>query len=94
MQTALTASDADALIERYIQPDPDGFGLDRARVVVGDAAVPVWALVGHLRGSSQRQTASDYALPAEAVVAAIAYYRRHQAVIDARLTLNDAFFEP
>ena len=32
--------------------------------------------------------AADYALPCEAVKAAIAYYQRHQNLIDARIVAN------
>ena len=38
------------------------------------------------------RAAADYDIPREAVEAAIAYYRRHQDVIDARLTRHGAFF--
>jgi len=34
--------------------------------------------------------ARDYALPREAVEAALAYYRRNKEYIDARLLLNSA----
>ncbi|MCC6625829.1 MAG: hypothetical protein IT340_00380 [Chloroflexi bacterium] len=63
---------------------------DRARLV--GSGVELWALLVHLRGvgSDADQTAADYDVPRAAVAAALAYYRQHQAVIDARITLNAA----
>ncbi|MCC6625833.1 MAG: hypothetical protein IT340_00400 [Chloroflexi bacterium] len=48
--------------------------------------------MAHLRGAGgdADQTAADYDVPRAAVAAALAYYRQHQAVIDARITLNAA----
>lgn len=84
---------AEALIARYVQQDRNRPENDRARVVVGDVGVPVWALIGHLRGvDGPAQVATDYALSLEAVVAALAYYDRHRLLIDHRLDINDAFF--
>jgi uncharacterized protein (DUF433 family) len=54
------------------------------------AGVPAWALIGWLEDdySNADQVARDYAIPYEAMEAAIAFYERHKAVIDARLILN------
>jgi len=79
----------DTLIDRYIVPDPNGRP-DRVRITGSGAEI--WALIAYLRAYSIEQTAIDYHLPREAVEAAIAYYKRHRAVIDARLTLHDAAF--
>lgn len=38
------------------------------------------------------QVAADYDLPVGAVAAALAYYRRHQATVDARILLNQLAF--
>ncbi len=45
----------------------------------------------YLQGTKERaqQVAADYALPVEA---AMAYYHRHQALIDNRIAVNDAAF--
>ena len=82
----------DELIARYIAPHPTKPGADQA--IVAGHGVSVWALVGYLRGTdaSIRQVAADYDLPIEAVEAAMAYYRRHKALIDSRLAINDAAF--
>lgn len=65
-------------------------GRHRARVIVGDAAVPVWVLAGYVRhGGTAAQAAADFDLPDEAVVAALAYHERHRSVIEAWLTLNE-----
>lgn len=83
-----TSNRAD-LIERHIRPDPDGLA-ERARLA--GSGVPVWAIIGYLRGYDIDQTAADYEVPRAAVEAALAYYAQHQATIDAWLTLNDAAF--
>lgn len=78
------------LVARWIEQNPDRPGLGEARVV--GYGVPVWALVGYrlmVDGDADR-IADDYDLPREAVVAALAYYRRHRAVIDARIAANAA----
>jgi len=56
--------------------------------------VPVWSLVGYWQGSERDAdaVARAFDLPAEAVAAAIAYYRRHARPIDARIALNAAAF--
>ena len=80
------------LIKRYIDPNWDRYPGGRADARLSDTGVPVWALVGHLRavGNAIDRVATDYELPREAVEAALAYYRRHKDLIDARLLLNTA----
>ena len=81
---------ADRLIAEFVRPDPHRPGLDRARVVIGERNVPIWALIGDLRGGGGiPQTAEAYELPAEVVAAAVAYYARHRLLIDHRLAVND-----
>lgn len=80
----------DRLIERYVRPDAHRPGLDRARVVVGRRSVPIWAVIGNLRGGGGiGETGDAYDLPEEAVAAAVAYYARHRRLIDHRLAVND-----
>jgi len=78
------------LIARWIEPHPRRPGVAEARVK--GYATPVWALVGHWRavGRNVGRVAEDYDLPREAVEAALAYYRRHRPLIDARLAENNA----
>ncbi|HET8629072.1 MAG TPA: hypothetical protein VFL91_16745 [Thermomicrobiales bacterium] len=76
------------LIARWVERNPHRPGIAEARVV--GYGVPVWALAGYLlmvEGDAER-VAGDYDLPRDAVAAALAYYRRHQAVIDARIAAN------
>jgi len=81
---------ADDLITRYIEPDPHRPGPADARLI--GYGVAVWALVAYLPAVSSdiEQVAHDYALPREAVEAALAYYQRHKAAIDARIAVNAA----
>lgn len=85
-----TQLDDDQLIATYVEQHPNRPWVEEARVV--GFAVPVWALVGHYFGVGGQvdQVAQDYDLPKEAVLAALAYYRRHRACIDARLEANAA----
>ncbi len=82
--------DEQQLIERYIDLDTDRYPSGRADARLREYGVPVWALVGYLRvvDNDVDRVAEDYELPREAVEAALAYYRRNQAYIDARLLLN------
>ena len=54
------------------------------------AIASVWSIIAHLHvvGDDVAQVAADYALPSEAVEAAMAYYRRHKDLIDARIVAN------
>lgn len=73
------------LITRYIEPHPQYPGMDEARLK--EYGVSVWALVAYrdaVDGDVSR-VAEAYFVPDEAVEAAFAYYRRHKAVIDARI---------
>ncbi len=78
-----------ALIERYIEPNPNKHG--KANAWLRDYGIAVWALVGYwmaVKGDVD-QVAADYGLPLEAVQAALAYYRRYKCLIDDRLGLED-----
>jgi uncharacterized protein (DUF433 family) len=61
-----------------------------------DSGVPLWALISYLQravGGEVAQAAEDYAVPVEAVEAALAYYQQseqHRQLIDARIALNAA----
>jgi uncharacterized protein (DUF433 family) len=78
----------DELIARYIEPNPYHSSLDAARV--RQYGVSVWSIIAHLHavGDDVTQVAADYDLPSEAVEAAMAYYRRHRDLIDARIVTN------
>ena len=80
----------DTLIARYIEQNPHYPSLDAARV--REYGVSVWSIIAHLRaiGGDVAHVAADYALPCEAVEAAIAYYRRYKDLIDARIAANAA----
>jgi uncharacterized protein (DUF433 family) len=86
------STDADELIARYIVLGPEATGPTGARVA--GAGVRVWALIGYLRANEQdiARAAADYEIPVDAVRAALAYYERHRAAIDARLTGHASFF--
>jgi uncharacterized protein (DUF433 family) len=76
------------LIDQYIERNPHKPGVANARLK--RYGVAVWALVGLFKGTNGdiAQVAQDYGVPVEAVQAALAYYRRHQAEVDARIAGN------
>ncbi len=78
----------EGLLTNHIHFDPAESGVDQARVVPAD--VPVWVIVAQLEGAEGNvaQVAEDYELPREAVEAAIIFYRRNRAAIDARRAEN------
>ncbi|HVC35333.1 MAG TPA: DUF433 domain-containing protein [Chloroflexota bacterium] len=81
----------DSLIGRYVELDPRRPWSGEARL--RDSGVPVWALVGHWLNATKgdaEAVAHDYDLPLDAVIAALAFYRRHKPLIDARLAENSA----
>ncbi len=80
----------DRLIAEHIGPDWDRYG-GRADARTR-AGVPVWTLIGYLRvvDGEVEEAAAAYELPREAIEAALAYYRRNKAYIEARLLLNSA----
>jgi hypothetical protein len=87
--TVRTPGLADELVAKHVEPDRKRSGRHNARLVGGPA---VWAIIGYLRGADVAETARAYAVPEEAVRAAIAYYQRHREYIDAKLLLNDESF--
>lgn len=82
-----TMSDRE-LVAALIEPDPYHPG--SMNVVVRERRVPVWALVNYLvaaEGDIDR-VAADYRISTDAVRAALAYYKDHKEIIDARLEAN------
>ena len=78
----------DQLIASYIESNPHRPGLEDVRL--REFGVPVWALIGHLHGVRWdiSRTARDYRVPVEAVNAAVAYYKKHKLLIEARIDAN------
>ncbi|HKG26329.1 MAG TPA: hypothetical protein VKB09_11815 [Thermomicrobiales bacterium] len=73
------------LIARYIKEDPYLSG--EAEVRLTDSLIHVWAVIAQLKVEDWdvAQAARDYGIPEVEVQAALAYYRRHQDVLDARI---------
>ncbi len=85
----LPARNWDDLIARYIDTNPYRPGI--ADAILAEYGVPVWALVGAIRiaGATPDEVTEGYEVPREAVDAALAYYRQHRPVIDARIAANN-----
>ncbi|HET7034396.1 MAG TPA: hypothetical protein VFI42_01835 [Thermomicrobiaceae bacterium] len=83
----------DTLIDRYIVPDPNRPGPERA--LIADSGLSVWTVISYLQATNWdvRRTAVECELSEEAVQAAILYYLRNQQAIDARSALHAAFHE-
>ena len=77
----------DDLVQRYID-DSEG----QAEARIKGRGIRVWALVGYVRGANGdiHDVATGFGLPDDAVRAAIAYYKLHKAIIDARREMNVA----
>ncbi|MEA2511463.1 MAG: hypothetical protein QOF33_2572 [Thermomicrobiales bacterium] len=86
----LDVSDDEAreLIEKYIRQDPNRPGRQEAWADIGTTGAPVWYLIPHLRAAGLAEVARDWGLPKEAVVAAVAYYRRHRDLFEAKFLLE------
>lgn len=85
----------DELIEKYIAPSPRRGGI--AEMVVEPYVIPVWALIGALllwENATPAMVAESYEIPLEAMQAAVAFYHRHQAVIEARIDANRFYGTP
>jgi uncharacterized protein (DUF433 family) len=78
----------DALIEEDIQQTPHKRG--PADVRLRDYCVPLWTLIGYWKAAQGdvERVAADYEVPAIAVEAAVAYYKRIKAVIEGRIAAN------
>ncbi len=80
----------EAIIAAHIEPHPAKPGIERYRLKPEDGGYPVWAIIGSLdadRGNAD-VVAREFHLTADAMDAALAFYDRHHAVIDAWLLLN------
>jgi hypothetical protein len=84
------ATEARALIDAWIEPDPYRPGAGDVRL--REYGVHVWALIGHMPSArwNAEEVARAYAIPVDAARAAHAYYARHTAVIEARIDANVA----
>lgn len=84
----MTTLDVDTLIARWIEPHPKNPGKAEARLK--HYYVPVRALIGDwpLANGDPAALASAYAVPIEAVEAALAYYQRYRSAIDDRLAVE------
>ena len=76
---AVKHDDPVALIENYIEPNPYKSG--EAEAWLRESGVSVWALIEYWYGVNfdTARVAHDFALPNEAVEAALAYYPGPQA---------------
>ena len=85
-----TETRQEELIARFIEWDPHKPG--RADVRIVGSGVHVWALIPHLQAENGDvdAVAAAYDLTPEQVEAAVAFHRRNQAVIDARIEANAA----
>jgi uncharacterized protein (DUF433 family) len=85
---ASDTSDAD-LISRHIESEPEYLGSEDARLA--GSGVHVWAIAGYapVVDWDVTQIAADYKLTQEEVEAALAYERRHQYAIEARIVANN-----
>jgi hypothetical protein len=84
----ISEEQADALITKYIRQDPNHPGRHEAWADSGTWGAPVRHLIPYLRVADADEVAQTYGLPVEAIFAAVAYYRRHRALFEARFLLE------
>ncbi len=84
-----TQSRSDALVAAYIEENPNHPDKDEARLKT--YGVSVWAIIGYWKGAGDvAEVAAQFAVPVEAVEAALVYYERYKPHIDNRLAANDS----
>ncbi len=80
-------NDPDERVRRYLEADPRYLGA--AEVRLKGYGVSVWAIIGYWKATGDlAEAAAGYDVPVEAVEAALVYYHRNRAIIDARLDTN------
>jgi uncharacterized protein (DUF433 family) len=89
-RVGVAAREEQELIERHV--GPDWYGRSGAEARLKDSGVSIWALVGYLPAVDfdPQRLAEDYNLSEEAVRAAMAFYRRNNCLLDARVAMNSA----
>lgn len=90
MVTHATETSADTLIARYIEPHGAKHGKVNYRLKAEYNGVPVRAIIGAMLhgGATPDEVMRGYEISREAFDAALLYYLRNRAVIDAWLLLN------
>jgi len=80
------------LIERYIDLDTERYAGGRADARLKESGVSVWAIVAFLPvyDSDIARVADHFSISETEVHAALAYYHRNKAYVDARIALNRA----
>lgn len=93
MVRELTKLDTDAFIEQHIGPHPSDYGI--GRYWLKRQGVPLWVIVaqwqvegGDAEPLAVENTASVYRVTEEEVQAALAFYERHRADVDAIIVRN------
>jgi uncharacterized protein (DUF433 family) len=89
MATTTEARDEE-FVAQHIDANPGGRGPAEARLA--EYGTSVWAIVAYWNAVDQDAgvVARDFEVPLDAIEAALAYYRLHKDLIDARLLLNSA----
>lgn len=82
----MVAINHDVLIARHVVPDPHKPGPIEVRL--RDSGYSVWAVIGGLISTNGdlAQLAREYELSDDELAAALAYYRAHKEIIEARLS--------
>jgi uncharacterized protein (DUF433 family) len=77
--------------DAYVERDPDHAG--RANAWIRGRGVHVWVIIGHLKATDwdRADTMRAYALTAEMIQAAEAYYRLNREHIEAKLLLESDY---
>jgi hypothetical protein len=81
---------AEELIAKYIEPHPAKPGFVNYSLKENEGGYPVWAIIGDLAPGilSEADIMREIRISREALDAALAFYARHEDVIDARIIAN------
>ncbi len=85
----ISDGEAQSLIARIIRQDPSHPGRHEAWTDFGSTGAQVWHLIPHLRKAGLAEVARDWGLSEEMVLAAVAYYRQHRDLFDAKFLLEE-----
>lgn len=84
----LSDVEAEALIAEYVRQDGQHPGRHQAGVESSERRVQIWRILPFLRVSGITRVAEVYGLPDSAMKAAVAYYRRHRRLFDAKIMIE------
>ena len=100
--TARISQLSDEQLRSMVGPDPVRPGPSRYRIFMEDWHLPIWPIIGQLKHVTKQaepeswdeqtiaDTAKEWGISADAIAAALLYYKENRRAIDAWLAENEA----